>query len=84
MPTLVELAEQILENAKKLEAYTISKSLPSPSLEKDVFVDLPLEQELVRTSIVDTAQALRRIAAGPAILGTEILHCVGEKLQSPG
>lgn len=76
MPSLTELAEEILINAKCLDAYLDSKGLSSTSFEEDTLGDLPLDLEKTRNALVDSTQALKRLALGPAGVYTEILFSV--------
>jgi len=78
MPTLTELAEQALVNAKRLDAYTASKGLPSASLDDDTLTgsQLPPELQLARDELADSAQIMKRIALGPLRSLIEILYSV--------
>ncbi|MCJ1294174.1 hypothetical protein MMC34_005731 [Xylographa carneopallida] len=70
MSSLTQLAEEILANAKCLDAYTASKSLPPVSFDEDSLADLPADVDAARKSLIDCTQTLRRLALGP--IGTNI------------
>lgn len=78
MPTLTELAEESLANAKRLDAYIASKGLPPVSLDHDSFelADLPPELQAVRNSLADSSQLMKRLAQGPIGTMIEILYGV--------
>lgn len=76
MPSLTELAEEILANAKRLDAHLDSRGLPSTSFEKDTLTDLPLDLGRTRDALIDSTQTLKRLALGPAGVYTEILFSV--------
>ena len=65
MLSLTKLAEDILANAKRLDEYTSSQSLPPTSFDNDTLKDLPLDLEAARNSLIDSTQLLKRLALGP-------------------
>ena len=75
MPTLTELAEQLLVHVKTLESSAV-KELPSASLESNIYKGLPTEVQASRTAAVDTAQLIRKLTLGPEGIATEIFHRV--------
>lgn len=55
-PTLVELAEKLLEQARELE-----KVIPAPpTFQEDTPANLPQEYEKIRLSLIDKAKCSRR------------------------
>jgi hypothetical protein len=76
MPSLTELAEEILASAKCLDTYLDSKGLPSTSFQRDTLTDLPPDLERARNALVDSTQTLKRLALGPIGVYTEILYSV--------
>jgi len=76
MTSIVDLAQEILDEAKKLESYAASKGLGLASLERDVFASMPAEQEQLQIAINDKAQALRQLVTGPVAFCSEILLSV--------
>ena len=76
MPSLVKIAEEILANAKLIDAYTCSKGLPFTSFEVDTLGNLPQEVEKARDAIVNSTQDLKRLALRPKNTLVEILFGV--------
>jgi len=76
MPTLTEIAVGILINAKRLDDYTASKGLASPSLEEFTLNNLPNDLENTRKELVDSLQTLKQTIVGPVGLYMEILFYV--------
>ena len=82
MASIVAIAQQLLDRAKELEAYMASRGLDSPSLEKDVFADLPTEQAAIRMAITENTRALQQLVAGPVVTAMDIFHSV--RFRPPG
>lgn len=80
MSSLTEIAESILANAKRLDAYTASKGLPSSSFEHNTLDDLPADLEQCRNALVDSTQSLKQLALGPMGLCVEISFSVSTRL----
>jgi hypothetical protein len=78
MPTLTQLAEEALANARLLDAYTTSKGLPPCSLENDTltFANLPPELKAARSALADGAKTMRLAALGPVNSIMEVLYSV--------
>lgn len=76
MSSLTQLAEEILANAKRLDSYTSSNNLPPASFDHDSFSDLPPDLQGIRSTVIDSAQTVRKLVLGPTGLATEILHSV--------
>ena len=76
MPSLTQLAEEVLANAKRLDAYTTSKNLPPVSFDDDCLVDLPADVDAARKSLIDSTQTLRRLALGPVGTNIDIAYSV--------
>ena len=74
--SLTQLAEEILANAKLLDSYTASNNLPPASFDQDSFATLPPDLQGIRGTVIDSAQTIRKLAMGPTLLATEILHNV--------
>jgi len=73
MASLTEIAEGVLANAKRLDAYTASKGLPPTSFKEHTLDDLPEDLEECRKSLIDSTQTLKRLAQGPVGLYMEML-----------
>jgi len=76
MPSLTQIAEEILANAKRLDAYTSSKALPSTSFELDTLGDLPPDVEKARHVPINSTQDLNRLALRPMNTLIEIMFGV--------
>ncbi|KAK8061611.1 S-adenosyl-L-methionine-dependent methyltransferase [Apiospora phragmitis] len=63
--SLTQLAGQLLERAKTLDAYIQNQGLPPVSFENDSLAELPLEPEEVCNSVVDLARDMKTLAQGP-------------------
>ena len=83
MPSLTALAEEVLANTKRLDAYLESKGLPYTDFQEDTLSNLPLDLETTRNALVDSAQTLKRLALGPGGVYTEILFSVLPTETSP-
>ncbi|KAL6718926.1 hypothetical protein ACLMJK_003161 [Lecanora helva] len=77
MSSLTELAEQLLEHARRLDGYTTANKLPSASFDTNVYGDLPAELQPSRCAAADIAQTIRRLAMGPEAIGLELCHSIG-------
>lgn len=73
---LTSIAEQLLADAKLLDAYAEANGLDAVDFSKESLSDLPLDMEKTRYSIIDRAQNLRRLAQGPRDLLFELLNHV--------
>lgn len=80
MPSLTEIAESILANARRLDAYTASKGLPSSSFERSTLDDLPVDLEQCRNALIDSTQSLKQLALGPMGLCVEVSFSVSMRL----
>lgn len=76
MPSLTQIAEEVLANAKRLDEYTASKNLPSASFDNHTLGDLPSELETIRKALIDSTQTLRSLALGPVGTSIEIAYSV--------
>lgn len=76
MATLTAQAEKILSQAKQLDAFISSNNLQPPSFERDTLASLPPQYEATRRELIDSTQALKRLAQGVAGATTEILYSV--------
>lgn len=77
MSTLTAQAEEILAQAKQLDAYIVSNGLPPTSFDQDSLVNLPLEYEATRRAMIDSTHTLKRLAQGTIGATTEMLYSVG-------
>lgn len=82
MASLTEIAEGILADAKRLDEYTISKSLTASTFESDSLSNLPDDLEDCRKSLVDSTQKLKQLANGPVGLLLETLFLVSRSSRS--
>lgn len=69
MPSLTSRAEAILVQARKLDAYLESKSIPYPSFEEDTLDQLPDELKDDRWALANSTNELKKLARG-AVMGT--------------
>jgi len=76
MASFTELAESILAQAKRLDAFTTGKGLPSSSFARHTLSDLPNELEECRKSLVDSCQDLKQLGNGPVGQFYEVLFNV--------
>ena len=81
MPTLTAKAEEILAQAKQIDAYICSNGLPPPSSDHDSLLSLPPQYETVRRAMVDSTHTLKRLAQGTVGATTEMLYSVGLMLE---
>ena len=64
MTTLTQYAEKLLEDAKRLDSYSASHHLPPTSFKEDTLIDLTLEEEQTRKSVVDGAEKIKKLGLG--------------------
>jgi hypothetical protein len=81
MPTLTQLAENILANAKRLDEHTASRGLEATSLLQNTLVDLPDEVETFRKQLVDSTQELKALGQGPIGHLLDILFTVSSSTK---
>ncbi len=77
MPSLTSIAEDILANAKRLDAHLSYKSVAPTSFDHDSLVDLPHDMESVRNALIDSTHTLKQLAQGPVGRTVETLFTVG-------
>lgn len=65
MPSLSEIAEQILLNSRRLDEHVLASGLPKTSFENDTLGDLPADLEECRKQLVDSTWELKALAQGP-------------------
>lgn len=67
---LVELATRILEQAKELEAYHASQSIPLPSFDETATeaLNFPIAMEKTRARISDACEELNGLVQGPRMM----------------
>lgn len=70
--SLVSLAEELLAQAKKLDAVLEQHNIPYTSFEEDTLVLLPHEAEELRTSLVDTSHNFKQLVRGARLSGLDI------------
>ncbi|KAM3464086.1 hypothetical protein MY5147_009569 [Beauveria neobassiana] len=71
---LTSVAEQLLANAKLLDAYAEANGLDATTFSRDSLSELPLGMEEIRYFIIDQAQNIKRLAQGPRDLLFELLN----------
>jgi hypothetical protein len=65
MPTLTEIAQNLLESAKALDAYTESQGLDPTSFTQQSLPTLSGDIEEVRKKLVDQTTELKALVQGP-------------------
>ena len=83
MGSLTSLAEEILANAKRLDAHLSSQNLNSTSFDHDSLADLPSELESTRKALIDSTQTLKQLSQGPIGSSMEIIFNVRSLDQRP-
>lgn len=78
MGPLTALAEKILADAKRIDAFQASQGKPPTSVDYDTLGDLPPDLDDVRNALADTTQALHQLAARPQTSFLEILFSVSD------
>ena len=78
MASLTEIAENILAQAKRLDAFTTTKGLPSSSFDLHTLFDLPDDLEECRKDLVDACQSLKQLGNGPVGQFYEVLFNVSQ------
>ena len=76
MPSFTEYAEEILANAKLLDAHLNSVDSPLPSFDNDILTNLPLDMKEARSSIINATHMLKQLAQGPVGSAVEIMFNV--------
>lgn len=76
MASLTQIAEGILAQAKRLDAFTEGRGLPSSSFDRHTLSDLPEELEDCRKDLVDGCQDLKQLGNGPIGQFYEVLFNV--------
>lgn len=73
MGSLTSLAEDILANAKRLDAHLSSQNLISTSFDHDSLANLPSELESTRKALINSTQMLKQLSQGPIGSSMEII-----------
>lgn len=81
MTTLTAKAEEILAQARQIDAYILTNGLPPPSFDHDSLLNLPPEYETARRGMIDSTHTLKRLAQGTVGATTEMLYSVGSMLE---
>ena len=81
---LVQLAEELLAQARSLDSYNESCGLPPVSFDHESFVDLPNDLETCRQAVINISQDIKRLAQGPRDLLFESLNTVRTREISIG
>lgn len=76
MPSLVLLAEQLLAQAKELEAVLDRSNIPGPSFEDDTLEQLPQEAQQLRWNLLNTSDVIRQLTRGARLTGLDISFSV--------
>ena len=77
MGPLTSLAEEILENAKRLDQHLSSSNLEPASFDNDSLVAVPPELEATRKALINATQTLKQLSQGPVGLSMDIIFNVG-------
>ena len=76
MSLLTEIAEEILANSKRIDAFrTLNSTLPT-SFGDESLTGLPADLESARLELIDSTQMLKRLALGPKGAFMGILYSV--------
>lgn len=67
MPSLTSVAEGILAQAKKLDAYLESNNIPYPSFDEDTLDKLPDKLQDDRWALANSSNELKKLARGAAM-----------------
>lgn len=67
MPSLTSIAEAILAQAKKLDAYLESNEIRYPSFEEDTLDQLPDKLQDDRWALANSSNELKKLARGAAM-----------------
>lgn len=73
MGPLTSLAEEILENAKRLDQYLSSYNLEPASFNNNSLGDLPFELEASKKALINSTQTLKQLSQGPVGTLMEIM-----------
>ena len=73
MPSLVELATDLLKAAKALETHLQASKLPNPDHDNDALSSLPPELHRQRLNIINGADNLKQLALSPRGVAQELL-----------
>ncbi len=79
MSSLTEIAEDILANARKMDAYTNTNLKGG----HESLVGLPANIENARLALINSTQTLKRLALGPKGTLMEILYSVSTSHLTP-
>ena len=77
MPSLTSMAEAILAQAKKLDAYLDSNDIPHPPFDEDTLDRLPDELQDDRWALANSSNELKKLARGAAMNTMDTTLSVG-------
>jgi hypothetical protein len=72
MPSLVSLAEELLAQAKKIDAVLEQNNIPCTSFEEDTLESLPDDAQKLRWDLLDTSHNFRQLVRGARLSGLDI------------
>ena len=81
MSSLTKIAEHILESAKLLDEYASAKGVPSASFDYNAFTNVPPDLQDARSTLINAAEAVRKLAMGPAGIATELIFNVRQAVE---
>ena len=81
MSSLTEIVEHMLTNAKTLDEYASANGIPSASFDYDAFTNVPPDLQDARCTLINSAEAVRKLAMGPAGIATELLFNVRQAFE---
>lgn len=76
MPSLVSIAEELLAQAKKIDALLEKSGTPYPSFDHDTLETLPDDAQKLRRELADTSHTIRQLARGARLSGLDIAFSV--------
>jgi hypothetical protein len=80
MGSLTAIAEQLLAQAKEIDAYVASKELPPLSIRHETLKNLPFDLQSTCDSLIDGTANLRALVEAPAPAVMNIIYNVRDIL----
>ena len=80
--SLTSIVEQMLGQAKELDAYLTANSISTPSTDNDTLAQLPANLQDTRVALADAAEDFKKLIRGPVVNTMDTILAVSDRRSS--